>query len=90
MPWTRIKWQSSAGIQTSFKHFYSPAYFLFRDVPYSASFILDLPAQVEPNLRNVIDFVFLPGFNNPTLAILYQTQQTWTGYAHPIPMYALG
>ncbi|KAF8970332.1 CPSF A subunit region-domain-containing protein [Flammula alnicola] len=51
----------------------------FRDMPYSPSFILDLPAQVDPNLRNVIDFVFLPGFNNPTLAVLFQTQQTWTG-----------
>ncbi|KAF9460288.1 CPSF A subunit region-domain-containing protein [Collybia nuda] len=50
-----------------------------RDVPYSPSFILDLPADVEQNIRNVIDFVFLPGFNNPTIAILFQTQQTWTG-----------
>ncbi|KDR76540.1 hypothetical protein GALMADRAFT_246929 [Galerina marginata CBS 339.88] len=50
-----------------------------KDVPYAPSFILDLPAQVEQNLQNVIDFVFLPGFNNPTLAILFQTQQTWTG-----------
>ncbi|KAF9057003.1 CPSF A subunit region-domain-containing protein [Panaeolus papilionaceus] len=50
-----------------------------RDVPYSPSFILDLPAQVDPNVRNVIDFVFLPGFNNPTMAILYQTDQTWVG-----------
>ncbi|KXN84455.1 Protein CFT1 [Leucoagaricus sp. SymC.cos] len=50
-----------------------------KDVPYSPSFILDLPIQVEENIRNVIDFVFLPGFNNPTIAILFQTQQTWTG-----------
>ncbi|CAA7257397.1 unnamed protein product [Cyclocybe aegerita] len=50
-----------------------------RDVPYSPSFILDLPAQVDSNIRNVIDFVFLPGFNNPTLAVLFQTDQTWTG-----------
>ncbi|KAJ7164986.1 CPSF A subunit region-domain-containing protein [Mycena filopes] len=52
---------------------------LTRDVPYSPSFILDLPASVEENMRNVIDFVFLPGFNNPTMAILFQTQETWTG-----------
>ncbi|KAF7341963.1 Protein CFT1 [Mycena venus] len=50
-----------------------------RDVPYSPSFILDLPGSVEENMRNVIDFVFLPGFNNPTMAVLFQTQQTWTG-----------
>lgn len=50
-----------------------------KDVPYSPSFILDLPAQVDQNIRNVIDFAFLPGFNNPTIAVLFQTQQTWTG-----------
>ncbi|KAJ7216585.1 CPSF A subunit region-domain-containing protein [Mycena pura] len=50
-----------------------------RDVPYSPSFILDLPGSVEESMRNVVDLVFLPGFNNPTMAILYQTQQTWTG-----------
>jgi len=45
-----------------------------RDIPYSPSFVLDLPAQVDQNLRNIIDFVFLPGFNNPTLAMLFQTE----------------
>lgn len=50
-----------------------------KDVPYSPSFILDLPADVDQNVRNVIDFTFLPGFNNPTVAVLFQTQQTWTG-----------
>ncbi|KAK4054607.1 mRNA cleavage and polyadenylation factor subunit [Microbotryomycetes sp. JL221] len=32
-----------------------------------------------PPIRNVIDMVFLPGFNEPTLAILYAPEQTWTG-----------
>ncbi|TFK39321.1 CPSF A subunit region-domain-containing protein [Crucibulum laeve] len=50
-----------------------------KDVPYSPSFILDLPVQVDQKVHNVIDFVFLPGFNNPTMAVLFQTQQTWTG-----------
>lgn len=50
-----------------------------RDVPYSPSYILNLSAQVNQDIRHVIDFVFLPGFNNPTLAVLYQTEQTWTG-----------
>ncbi|KAF7292889.1 Cleavage and polyadenylation specific protein [Mycena indigotica] len=50
-----------------------------RDMPYAPSYILELPSGVEENMRNVIDFVFLPGFNNPTMAVLYQTQQTWTG-----------
>ncbi|CCL98048.1 uncharacterized protein FIBRA_00042 [Fibroporia radiculosa] len=50
-----------------------------RDVPYSPSFILDLSADVDTRIRNVIDFVFLPGFNSPTIAVLFQYQQTWTG-----------
>ncbi|GLB39375.1 putative CPSF A subunit region [Lyophyllum shimeji] len=50
-----------------------------RDVPYAPSFILDLPAVVDQNIRNVIDFAFLPGFNRPTIAVLFETQQTWTG-----------
>ncbi|KAF8520929.1 CPSF A subunit region-domain-containing protein [Hysterangium stoloniferum] len=49
-----------------------------KDVPYSASFVLDL-TQVDERIHNVIDFVFPPGFNNPTLAILCEPQQTWTG-----------
>ncbi|KAK0240309.1 CPSF A subunit region-domain-containing protein [Armillaria nabsnona] len=50
-----------------------------RDIPYSPSFILDLPASVDKNIKHVADFSFLPGFNNPTMAILFQTQQTWAG-----------
>ncbi|KAL1941832.1 hypothetical protein VTO73DRAFT_6832 [Trametes versicolor] len=50
-----------------------------RDVPYSPSFVLDLANDVDQRIRNVIDFAFLPGFNNPTVAVLCQYQQTWTG-----------
>ena len=50
-----------------------------RDVPYSPSFILDFVTDVEPNLRNVIDFTFLPGYNNPTIAVLCQVEKTWVG-----------
>ncbi|KAK4694040.1 hypothetical protein P7C70_g8813, partial [Phenoliferia sp. Uapishka_3] len=32
-----------------------------------------------PPVRNVIDMVFLPGFNEPTLALLYAPEPTWTG-----------
>ena len=53
--------------------------FAGRDVPYSPSFVLDLAADVDEHIRNVVDFVFLPGFNNPTVAVLFQAQQTWTG-----------
>jgi cleavage and polyadenylation specificity factor subunit 1 len=52
---------------------------LSRDVPYSPSFVLDLAASVDEHIRNLVDFVFLPGFNNPTIAALFQPQQTWTG-----------
>ncbi|TFY80517.1 hypothetical protein EWM64_g3505, partial [Hericium alpestre] len=50
-----------------------------RDVPYSPSFILDFAKDVDESIRNVADFAFLPGFNNPTVAVLFQTQETWTG-----------
>lgn len=49
-----------------------------RDIPYSPSFVLDLAANVDERIRHVIDFVFLPGFNNPTIAVLFQNTQTWT------------
>lgn len=48
------------------------------DVPYMPSFILSLP-ELSPSLRNVKDLTFLPGFNNPTLAILFQPLPTATG-----------
>ncbi|KAM0789430.1 hypothetical protein ACM66B_000255 [Microbotryomycetes sp. NB124-2] len=32
-----------------------------------------------PPIRNVIDMTFLPGFNEPTLAILYAPEETWAG-----------
>ncbi|KAG1848301.1 CPSF A subunit region-domain-containing protein [Suillus subalutaceus] len=50
-----------------------------RDVPYSPSFVLDLVNDVDERIRNVIDFVFLPGYNNPTVAVLCQSEQTWAG-----------
>ncbi|KAG9018279.1 mRNA cleavage and polyadenylation factor subunit [Tulasnella sp. 427] len=49
-----------------------------RDIPYSPSFILDL-GQIDVRIKNIIDFAFIPGFNNPTIAIAFQTTQTWTG-----------
>jgi cleavage and polyadenylation specificity factor subunit 1 len=42
------------------------------------SFILSLP-ELSPSLRNIKDLTFLPGFNNPTLAILSQPLPTATG-----------
>lgn len=42
------------------------------------SFILSLP-ELSPSLRNIKDLAFLPGFNNPTLAILSQPLPTATG-----------
>ncbi|KAL0957913.1 hypothetical protein HGRIS_000094 [Hohenbuehelia grisea] len=50
-----------------------------KDIPYAPSFILDLPASINEDVRNIIDFVFLEGFSKPTMAVLYQTTQTWTG-----------
>jgi cleavage and polyadenylation specificity factor subunit 1 len=50
----------------------------FRDVPYMPSFVLPLE-DVSKSLCNIKDFLFLPGFNNPTIAFLYEPKPTWTG-----------
>ena len=62
------------------------------DDSYLTSFILDLPPNqiFATSSLTFYFFIFIPGFNNPTLPILYQIQQTWTGYALPISMYSLG
>lgn len=49
-----------------------------RDVPYSPSFVLSLP-DVAPNLKNLVDLVFLTGFHSPTVALLYSPVFTWAG-----------
>ncbi|KAI8084961.1 CPSF A subunit region-domain-containing protein [Halteromyces radiatus] len=46
--------------------------------PYLPSFIIDLPS-IDKNVKNVVDMVFLSDYYEPTLAILYQAKQTWTG-----------
>lgn len=48
------------------------------DVPYTPSFVLAL-SDVSPTIRNLADLVFLPGYNSPTLAIIYTPTQTWAG-----------
>lgn len=42
------------------------------------SFVLPLE-DMSKSLCNVKDFLFLPGFNNPTIAFLYEPRPTWTG-----------
>ncbi|KAI0027906.1 CPSF A subunit region-domain-containing protein [Vararia minispora EC-137] len=49
------------------------------DMPYSPSFVLDLHTEVDERIQNVVDFVFLPGFHQPTIAVLFETTRTWTG-----------
>ncbi|KAM3586172.1 mRNA cleavage and polyadenylation factor subunit [Umbelopsis sp. WA50703] len=46
--------------------------------PYSSSFVLDV-SEIDSRIRNVIDMVFLHDYYEPTLAILYQSNPTWTG-----------
>ncbi|KAJ1967451.1 mRNA cleavage and polyadenylation factor subunit, partial [Dispira parvispora] len=48
-------------------------------VPYLPSFILRLP-ELDPPVRGVLDVAFLHGYDEPTLAILYEAPEvTWTG-----------
>ncbi|KAH9986467.1 hypothetical protein BJV77DRAFT_1070966 [Russula vinacea] len=51
----------------------------FLSLGLSIRFVLDLAADVDEHIRNVVDFVFLPRFNKRNLAALFQAQQTWTG-----------
>ncbi|CAE6441366.1 unnamed protein product [Rhizoctonia solani] len=53
-----------------------------KEAPYSPSFALDLPADVDSRIKQVVDIAFLPGFNNPTLAVLYRSEFTSTGRLH--------
>ncbi|KAJ3323017.1 Cleavage and polyadenylation specificity factor subunit 1 [Boothiomyces sp. JEL0866] len=46
--------------------------------PFSPSFVIN-STDIEPSVKNIIDFVFLYGFLEPTIAILYETNQTFVG-----------
>lgn len=46
---------------------------------FSPSIVLD-PPQLDASCRNIVDVQFLPGYNEPTLAVIYQKDpRTWTG-----------
>ncbi|KAH8927140.1 hypothetical protein BT69DRAFT_1278235 [Atractiella rhizophila] len=47
-------------------------------LPYASSFVLEMEV-VHPQIRNIKHFVFLEGFVEPTVAILYEPVQTWAG-----------
>jgi cleavage and polyadenylation specificity factor subunit 1 len=51
------------------------------DLHYSPSYTLDLAAVVDEKIARIQDFCFLPGFTEPTLAVLFQSvpKETWTG-----------
>ncbi|KAG0002046.1 Cleavage and polyadenylation specificity factor subunit 1 [Entomortierella chlamydospora] len=46
--------------------------------PYLPSYVMTL-SDIDIRIKNVIDMVFLYDFFEPTLAILFSPQQTWTG-----------
>ena len=52
---------------------------LLEQVPYMPSFVLSFRDDIDEHIHNVRDCVFLPGFQNSTLAVLYESQLTWTG-----------
>ncbi|KAF9983556.1 Cleavage and polyadenylation specificity factor subunit 1, partial [Modicella reniformis] len=46
--------------------------------PYLPSYVMAL-SDIDVRIKNIIDMVFLYDFFEPTLAILFSPQQTWTG-----------
>ncbi|CAG8591653.1 23817_t:CDS:10, partial [Racocetra persica] len=46
--------------------------------PYLPSFVVELPS-IQPRIKNVIDMKFLYDYYEPTLAILFESCQTWPG-----------
>ncbi|KAJ3110285.1 Cleavage and polyadenylation specificity factor subunit 1 [Phlyctochytrium bullatum] len=44
----------------------------------ATSFVIPTNA-IDVKIKNIVDFAFLYGFVEPTLAILYESTQTWTG-----------
>ncbi|KAJ8329492.1 mRNA cleavage and polyadenylation factor subunit [Batrachochytrium dendrobatidis] len=45
--------------------------------PFRPSIVLPF-LDLDKSIRNIIDFTFLFGYAVPTIAIMYQTEQTWT------------
>ncbi|KAJ3275698.1 Cleavage and polyadenylation specificity factor subunit 1 [Borealophlyctis nickersoniae] len=46
--------------------------------PFLPSYVISV-SSIDPKIRNVVDIAFLYDYFEPTLAILYETTQTWTG-----------
>ena len=51
---------------------------LTRKFPFMPSFVI-AESEIDPSIKNVIDFKFLYGFVEPTLAILFEPVQTFAG-----------
>ena len=51
---------------------------LERSLPYAPSFIMSLQTA-DSSIKNIRDFTFLPNFQRPTIAVLYEKERTWTG-----------
>ncbi|SPO24157.1 related to cleavage and polyadenylation specificity factor, 160 kDa subunit [Ustilago trichophora] len=49
-----------------------------QSLPYSPSFVLTM-REVDAKIRNMKDFCFLPGFQKPTVAVLFSHSPSWTG-----------
>lgn len=47
--------------------------------PFHPSFVVR-DNEIDANIKNVVDFTFLYGYLEPTLAILYEPEQTVVGY----------
>jgi cleavage and polyadenylation specificity factor subunit 1 len=48
--------------------------------PYYPSFVADL-SDIHQDMKNLVDIAFLYDYFEPTVAILYEPNQTWAPYS---------
>ena len=64
-------------------HFYNSYFAILpfaegETIPYQPSFVIG-ESEIDPRIKNVLDFKFLFGFLEPTVAILYEEKPTFAG-----------
>lgn len=47
-------------------------------LPYLPSYVVEI-ADIDDRIRHILDIQFLPEYNEPTIAILFEPTLTWAG-----------